>query len=145
MILLSFLFLSTVTFSENSGDLGSGLGEGKEHRKLPYGPNTVGFLTGKKYRKEIPYKANIFVSKGFKFLPTQMATDLSDLNPHHVEVELNDIKVTFKVPVAPHVPTVPPMGIGHVSTALLLVWIPLHFGLPNSFSRAPLPSVYLLV
>lgn len=74
-----------------------------------------------------------------------MVTDLSDLNPHHVEMGLNGIKVTFKVPVAPHAPTVPPMGIGHISTPLLLVWIPLHFGLPYSFPKAPLPSMNLLV
>ena len=71
----------------------------------------------------MPYKANKFVSKGFKFLPTQMVTDLSNLNPHHVKVGLDDIKVTFKAPVAPSAPrpTVPPMGTGPISTPLLIV------------------------
>lgn len=35
-------------FSENPGDLGSGWGKGRRHRKLPWGPSAAAFLTGKR-------------------------------------------------------------------------------------------------
>lgn len=137
--LLSFVFLSDTIFSENSGDLGSSQGEGKKHRKLPYGLSTVGFPTGKKYHARL-------TCSFLKALHFFQHRNLSDLNPHHVEVGLDDIKVTFKVLVAPCAPrpTVPPMGIGHISTPFCFHGFPLHIGLPYSLPKDPPPSMYLL-